>query len=422
MSKNKIIALKKPGEFAADPLTELLRSGARQLIVDAVEAELHELLNQYVDIKDQQGHRQIVRNGYLPERKIQTGIGPVKVKVPKIRDKSGQGIKFNSALLPPYLRKTKSVEEVLPWLYLKGISTGDFQEALQALLGSDASGLSASTISRLKRIWEEEHESWSQRNLKSKRYVYIWADGVYFNIRSETDRQCMLVIIGVTEQGRKEFIAIEDGYRESEQSWSELLLRIKAQGLRYAPELAVGDGAMGFWSALRKVYPKTVHQRCWVHKTANVLNKLPKSVQPKAKQALHEIWMAPTKREAYRAFDIAISTYSSKYPKAMECLEKDKEEMLAFYDFPSSHWQHIRTSNPIESTFATVRLRTAKTRGCVARNTILAMVYKLGQSAQKRWRRLRGFRLLADVIRGVQFKDGEPVGSLEESESSRAVV
>jgi len=422
MSKNKIIALKKPGEFAADPLTELLRSGARQLIVDAVEAELHELLDQYVDIKDQQGHRQIVRNGYLPERKIQTGIGPVKVKVPKIRDKSGQGIKFNSALLPPYLRKTKSVEEVLPWLYLKGISTGGFQEALQALLGSDASGLSASTISRLKRIWEEEHESWSQRNLKSKRYVYIWADGVYFNIRSETDRQCMLVIIGVTEQGRKEFIAIEDGYRESEQSWSELLLRIKAQGLRYAPELAIGDGAMGFWSALRKVYPKTVHQRCWVHKTANVLNKLPKSVQPKAKQALHEIWMAPTKREAYRAFDIAISTYSSKYPKAMECLEKDKEEMLAFYDFPSSHWQHIRTSNPIESTFATVRLRTAKTRGCVARNTILAMVYKLGQSAQKRWRRLRGFRLLADVIRGVQFKDGEPVGSLKESESNRAVV
>jgi len=422
MSKNKIIALKKPGEFAADPLTELLRSGARQLIVDAVEAELHELLNQYVDIKDQQGHRQIVRNGYLPEREIQTGIGPVKVKVPKIRDKSGQGIKFNSALLPPYLRKTKSVEEVLPWLYLKGISTGDFQEALQALLGSDASGLSASTISRLKRTWEEEHESWSQRNLKSKRYVYIWADGVYFNIRSETDRQCMLVIIGVTEKGRKEFIAIEDGYRESEQSWSELLLRIKAQGLRYAPELAVGDGAMGFWSALRKVYPKTVHQRCWVHKTANVLNKLPKSIQPKAKQALHEIWMAPTKKQAYRAFDIAISTYSSKYPKAMECLEKDKEEMLAFYDFPSSHWQHIRTSNPIESTFATVRLRTAKTRGCVARNTILAMVYKLGQSAQKRWRRLRGFRLLADVIRGVQFKDGEPVGSLKESESSRAVV
>jgi len=422
MSKNKIIELKKPAEFTTDSLTELLRNGAHQLIVDAVEAELHDLLNQYSDMKDQHGHRQIVRNGYLPEREIQTGIGPITVKVPKIRDKSGQGIKFNSALLPPYLRKTKSVEELLPWLYLKGISTGDFQEALQALLGPDAKGLSAGTISRLKRIWEEEHDVWSRRNLKTKRYVYIWADGVYFNVRSETDRQCILVIIGVTEQGRKEFIAIEDGYRESEQSWSELLLRIKAQGLRVAPELAIGDGALGFWKALSKVFPQTIHQRCWVHKTANVLNKLPKTVQPKVKQALHEIWMAPTKNEAYKAFDIAISTYSAKYPKAMECLEKDKSEMLAFYDFPAAHWQHIRTSNPIESTFATVRLRTAKTRGCVARHTILAMVYKLGQSAQKRWRRLRGFKLLADVIRGVQFKDGEPVASIAEEKSNKVAV
>jgi len=422
MSKNKIIELKKPAEFTTDSLTELLRNGAHQLIVDAVEAELHDLLNQYSDMKDQHGHRQIVRNGYLPEREIQTGIGPITVKVPKIRDKSGQGIKFNSALLPPYLRKTKSVEELLPWLYLKGISTGDFQEALQALLGPDAKGLSAGTISRLKRIWEEEHDVWSRRNLKTKRFVYIWADGVYFNVRSETDRQCILVIIGVTEQGRKEFIAIEDGYRESEQSWSELLLRIKAQGLRVAPELAIGDGALGFWKALSKVFPQTIHQRCWVHKTANVLNKLPKTVQPKVKQALHEIWMAPTKNEAYKAFDIAISTYSAKYPKAMECLEKDKSEMLAFYDFPAAHWQHIRTSNPIESTFATVRLRTAKTRGCVARHTILAMVYKLGQSAQKRWRRLRGFKLLADVIRGVQFKDGEPVASIAEEKSNKVAV
>jgi len=422
MSKNKIIELKKPAEFTTDSLTELLRNGAHQLIVDAVEAELHDLLNQYSDMKDQHGHRQIVRNGYLPEREIQTGIGPITVKVPKIRDKSGQGIKFNSALLPPYLRKTKSVEELLPWLYLKGISTGDFQEALQALLGPDAKGLSAGTISRLKRIWEDEHDVWSRRNLKTKRFVYIWADGVYFNVRSETDRQCILVIIGVTEQGRKEFIAIEDGYRESEQSWSELLLRIKAQGLRVAPELAIGDGALGFWKALSKVFPQTIHQRCWVHKTANVLNKLPKTVQPKVKQALHEIWMAPTKNEAYKAFDIAISTYSAKYPKAMECLEKDKSEMLAFYDFPAAHWQHIRTSNPIESTFATVRLRTAKTRGCVARHTILAMVYKLGQSAQKRWRRLRGFKLLADVIRGVQFKDGEPVASIAEEKSNKVAV
>ena len=422
MNKNKVIALKKPGDLSEDPLTELLRNGARQLIANAVEAELQELLSQYASLKNEQGHLQVVRNGYLPEREIQTGIGPVKIRVPKIRDKSNQGIKFNSALLPPYLRKTRSVEEMLPWLYLKGISTGDFQETLQALLGRDAKGLSASTISRCKRIWEEEHEAWSRRPLEKKRYVYIWADGVYFNIRSDDARQCILVIIGVTEQGRKEFIAIEDGYRESEQSWSELLLRIKAQGLRYSPKLAVGDGALGFWKALRKIFPKTVHQRCWVHKTANVLNKLPKVVQPKVKQALHEIWMAPTKEEAYKAFDVAVSTYSAKYPKAMDCLEKDKDEMLAFYNFPAPHWQHIRTSNPIESTFATVRLRTAKTRGCVARHTILSMVYKLGQSAQKRWRRLRGFKLLAEVIRGIQFKDGERIDSIREGEFNRAVI
>ena len=422
MSKNKIIELKKPGEFSEDPLTELLRNGARQLISDAVEAELQELLNQYAELKNEQGHLQVVRNGYLPERSIQTGIGQVKVKVPKIRDKSGQGIKFNSALLPPYLRKTRSVEEVLPWLYLKGISTGDFQEALEALLGSDSKGLSASTISRLKSVWEQEQAAWSRRSLASKRYVYIWADGVYFNIRSDDTKQCILVIIGVTELGKKEFIAIEDGYRESEQSWSELLLRIKAQGLNQSPKLAVGDGALGFWKAMNKVFPKTKHQRCWVHKTANVLNKLPKMVQPKVKQALHEIWMAPTRKDAYEAFDIALTTYSAKYPRAMECLEKDKVEMLAFYDFPAPHWQHIRTSNPIESTFATVRLRTKKTRGCVARHTILAMVWKLGQSAQKKWRKLRGFKLLGDVIRGVQFKDGEQIDPLNVDELNRAVV
>jgi len=422
MTKNKVIALKKPGEFSADPLSELLRSGARKLITDAVEIELQQLLSQYASLKNEQGHHQVVRNGYLPEREILTGIGTIKVKVPKIRDKSGQGIKFNSSLLPPYLRKTKSMEEVLPWLYLKGISTGDFQEALQALVGSGTKGLSASVISRCKQAWEEEHRGWNRRNLEDKRYVYIWADGVYFNIRSDDAKQCILVIIGVTEHGRKEFIAIEDGYRESDQSWSELLLRIKSQGLRYSPKLAVGDGALGFWKALSKIFPETVHQRCWVHKTANVLNKLPKMVQPKVKQALHEIWMAPTKEDAYKAFGIAIKTYSDKYPKAMECLKKDKEEMLAFYNFPASHWQHIRTSNPIESTFATVRLRTVKTRGCVARHTILSMVYKLGQSAQKRWRRLRGFKLLADVIRGVQFKDGERIDPVEDGELSRAVV
>ena len=421
MINSKVITLKKPGEFVEDPLTELLRTGARQLIANAVEAELQNLLEQYADLRNEKGHMQVVRNGYLPEREILTGLGPVKVKVPKVRDKSRQGIKFNSALLPPYLRKTKAIEEVLPWLYLKGISTGDFQEALQALLGSEAKGLSSSTISRLKVIWEQEHETWSGRGFNGKRYVYIWADGVYFNVRSDDAKQCILVIVGVTEQGRKEFIAIEDGYRESEQSWLELLLRIKAQGLAHAPELAVGDGALGFWKALRKAYPQTRHQRCWVHKTANVLNKLPKTVQPKVKQALHEIWMAPTRDAAYKAFDVTLATYSGKYLKAMECLEKDKEEMLAFYDFPAAHWQHIRTSNPIESTFATVRLRTAKTRGCVARHTILSMVYKLDQSAQKKWRRLRGFKLLAEVIRGVKFKDGERVEAVKESELDRVV-
>lgn len=407
MAKSNVFDLKKRDESSTDLLTELLRSGARQLIAEAVEAELQGFLAQYSELKDKKGRRQIVRNGYLPEREIQTGIGKVEVKVPKVRDKSCQGIKFNSSLLPPYLRKTKSVEDVLPWLYLKGISTGDFQEALQALLGVDATGLSSSTISRCKRVWEEEHKTWQQRRLSGKRYVYIWADGIYFNIRSDDARQCILVIIGVTDQGHKELIAIEDGYRESEKSWSELLLRTKLQGLEAAPKLAIGDGALGFWKALSQVYPETKHQRCWAHKTANVLNKLPKSVQPKVKQALHEIWMAPTKESAYNAFDRAVKIYSDKYPKAMQCLEKDKDQMLAFYDFPAIHWQHIRTSNPIESTFATVRLRTNKTRSCISRNTILAMVYKLGISAQKRWRKLRGFKLLAEVIRGVQFKDGE---------------
>ena len=422
MNQDKVIPLKKPGEFSEDPLTELLRAGAKKLIANAVEAELQSLLSQYSELKSEQGHQLVVRNGYLPEREIQTGIGPVQVRVPKVRDKSGQGIKFNSTLLPPYLRKTRSVEDVLPWLYLKGVSTGDFQEALSALFGKDSKGLSSSTISRCKRIWEKEHDRWSRRSFENKRYVYIWADGVYFNIRNDDSKQCILVIIGVTEHGRKEFIAIEDGYRESEQSWTELLLRIKAQGLKYPPELAVGDGALGFWKALSKIYPETVHQRCWVHKTANVLNKLPKLLQPKVKQALHQIWMAPTREDAYKAFRAVLTVYSDKYPKAMECLKKDKKELLAFYDYPAAHWQHIRTSNPIESTFATVRLRTVKTRGCVARHTILTMVYKLGQSAQKRWRRLRGFKLLADVVSGVQFRNGEQVEQVAEEDSGKMVM
>src|SRR6056297_102447 len=406
MKKNTVVGLKKPFEIEEDPLTELLRTGARRLIAEAVEAELQDFLEQFSEYRNQQGLRQVVRNGHLPERELQTGIGSVTVKVPKVRDKSGQGIKFNSALLPPYLRKTKSVEDLLPWLYLKGISSGDFQEALRCLLGPNAPGLSASTISRCKRVWEEEHAAWNRRSLTSKRYIYIWADGVYFNVRSDDARQCILVIVGVTEHGRKEFVAIEDGYRESEQSWSELLLRLKSQGMKQAPKLAVGDVALGFWAALSKVYPETRHQRCWVHKTANVLNKLPKAVQPKVKAALHDIWMAGTRDDAYKAFDNALERFGAKYAKAMDCLKKDKEELLAFYDFPAEHWLHIRTTNPIESAFATVRLRTKKSKNCGSRETTLAMVYKLMQSAEKRWIKIRGFRLLTLVVNNVEFKDG----------------
>jgi len=406
MSKDTIIAFKTPEEERTDPLTDLLRTGAQQLIASAVEAELLELLGHYADDKDEQGRHVVVRNGYLPAREIQTGIGAVKVKVPKVRDRSGSGICFHSSLLPPYLRRTKSMEELLPWLYLKGLSTGDFQEALAALLGKDAKGLSAGTISRLKDGWRADLAKWQQRELDKKRYVYFWADGVYFNIRGDEARQCILVIVGVDEHGHKEFVAIEDGYRESEQSWLEVLNSLKQRGLQVAPKLAIGDGALGFWKALSKVYGETRHQRCWVHKTANVLNKLPKGVQEKAKDALHQIWMAATREDAYKAFDGFLATYRDKYPKATGCLEKDRETLLAFYDFPAVHWQHIRTSNPIESTFATVRLRTNKTRGCVSRQTILSMVLQLGQSAQKRWRRLRGFKHLADVIRGVKFENG----------------
>ena len=406
MSKDTIIQFKTPEAERTDPLTDLLRSGAQQLIANAVEAELLELLGQYADSKDEQGRQMIVRNGYLPAREIQTGIGAVKVKVPKVRDRSGSGICFHSNLLPPYLRRTKSMEELLPWLYLKGLSTGDFQEALAALLGKDAKGLSAGTISRLKDGWRADLAKWQQQRLDKKRYVYFWADGVYFNIRGDEARQCILVIVGVDEHGHKEFVAIEDGYRESEQSWLEVLNSIKQRGLQVGPKLAIGDGALGFWKALSKAYGETRHQRCWVHKTANVLNKLPKGAQEKAKSALHQIWMAATREDAYKAFDGFLATYRDKYPKAASCLEKDRETLLAFYDFPAAHWQHIRTSNPIESTFATVRLRTNKTRGCVSRQTILSMVFQLGQSAQKRWRRLRGFKHLADVIRGVKFENG----------------
>ena len=409
MSKDNVIDFKKPEPFVDDPLTDVLRTGARKLLTEALEAEIEGFLSQYRDLKDHQAHQRVVRNGYLPEREVQTGIGPVSVKVPRARDRQpdrGSGpIRFTSSLLPPYLRKTKSMEELIPWLYLKGISTGDFTEALAALLGEDAPGLSAATISRLKTIWQEDLDQWQKRDLSFKRYVYIWADGIYCNVRME-DRQCLLVIIGATEDGRKELLALESGFRESELSWTELLIDLKHRGLTAAPELAIGDGALGFWKALTKVYHHTRWQRCWVHKTANVLNHFPKSLQAKAKEKLHQIWMAPNKEEAQRHFDEFISLYEAKYPKATQCLEKDREVLLTFYDFPAEHWIHIRTTNPIESTFATVRLRTAKVRSCFSSKTVVTMAFKLCQCAQKRWQRLYGYRKLGKVISGIRFVDG----------------
>ncbi len=377
--------------IALDPLSDLLRLGAQELIAQAVETELQVLLDQYKDVRLLDGRKAVVRNGFLPSRTVQTGIGDVEVKVPKVRDRSKTGVKFNSNLLPPYLKRAKSIEELIPWLYLKGISTGNMQESLTSLLGEQAGGLSANTVSRLKIKWLAEHSEWRQQDLSQKRYVYWWADGIYSNVRMD-DKLCLLVIIGVTEQGTKEIVAIEDGFRESTASWLELLTNLRERGLTVSPKLAIGDGALGFWNAMRKSYPSCRHQRCWVHKTANVLNKLPKSMQPKVKAALHEIWMAETREKAHTAFSRTIKSFCAKYPKAMKCLTDSKEELLAFYDFPAEHWTHIRTTNPIESTFATVRLRTKRTRSCGSRDTTLAMIYKLIESAQKRWKELRASR------------------------------
>jgi len=419
MSKDNVVQMQAP-EGINDPLTELLRQGARQLIEQAIGAELNELLDQYAEERDEQGRRMVVRNGYLPKREILTGIGPVEVKVPKVRSRNGESVVFHSALVPPYVRKARRVEAALPWLYLKGISTGQMQEALEVLLGEEAKGLSAPVVSRLKREWEAEYTAWCRRALDKDRWVYLWADGIHSGLRAEGQKLCALVIIGVNERGEKHLLAIEDGVRESTQSWREILLDLKHRGLKDAAQLAVGDGALGFWAALDEVYPETAHQRCWVHKTANVLNALPKSVQPKVKKALREIWMAEDRASADKAFDHFVRTYKAKYPKAAECLKKDRESLLSFYDFPAEHWQHIRTTNPIESTFATIRHRTRKTKGCVSRSTMLTMIYKLGLCAEKRWRRIRGFAHLAKVIEGVTFKDGIEVNS--STEESRSVA
>jgi putative transposase len=408
MTDTNVFQFSQPGTFA-DPLTEVLRNGARTLLARAVEAEVATLLERHVDEVTDDGRRRLVRHGHLPEREIVTGIGPVAVRCPRVRDRVGEGserIRFSSAILPSYARRSKSLDVLIPILYLKGISTGDFEEALVALLGKDAGGLSASTVARLKDVWSEEWVRWSKRDLSAKRYVYFWVDGIHVQARLEDQAQCLLVIIGATPEGKKELVGLIDGVRESAQSWRELLLDLKRRGLAMGPELAVADGALGFWQAVEEVWPKTRGQRCWVHKTANVLNKLPKSQQPKAKRALKEIWMGETKKDALLAFDAFIETWGIKYDKAVECLTKDRDALLTFYDFPAEHWKHLRTTNVIESSFATIRHRTVRSKGCLSNKTALAMIYKLAEAAEKSWRRLDGHNQLPKVILGVRFADG----------------
>jgi len=392
-----------------DLLTEVLRKGARELLAQAIDQEVREWIEQRTELVDEHGRRQVVRNGHLPERTIQTGIGPVEVRQPRVHDRRTKDERevFSSKILPPYLRKTKSLEELIPWLYLKGISTGDFQEALQALVGPKCPGLSANTITRLKSVWQEEYEVWSKRSLAGKEYVYIWADGIYSNVRLTDDKVCLLVLIGVTKEGRKELLAVWDGTRESELSWLEVIRDLKRRGLAIAPKLAIGDGALGFWAALRKEWPSTREQRCWVHKTANVLNDLPKAMQPKAKARLHDIWMAATRADATKAFDAFLEDYSAKYPKATDCLKKDRDVLLTFYDFPAEHWRHIRTTNPIESTFATIRLRHRRTKGNGTRAATLTMLFKLAESAAQHWRTLNAAELLIEVAKDTKFQDGQ---------------
>lgn len=388
-------------------LEAMMRQGARQMIKQVLELELAQLLEQFSNVTTIDGRQAVVRNGYLPERDILTAGGPVAVKVPKVRDRSGSGVKFNSALVPPYVRKSPRVSTALPWLYLKGISTGDMSEALSVLLGDEAKGLSANVVSRLKAQWADEWQQWNRRDLSAARYVYWWVDGIHTGAKTEDCKgQCLLVIIGVRPDGTKERVAIFDGFRESKESWLEVLLDLKARGLQEGPKLATGDGAMGFWAALEAVFPQTRTQRCWFHKLGNVLDALPKAQQAKAKAALHEIFMAATRQEAFTAFDRFVKTYGAKYPKATEKLVKDRDSLLAFYDFPAEHWQHIRTTNPIESTFATVRHRTSRSRNCLSRSTFLGMAFKLMEEAEKSWRRIRGADKIGLLIKGEQFRDG----------------
>ena len=403
MKKDKIIELKKPG--FVDSLTELLRVGARKLVVEALEAEFEGFL---LEVKErlEDGRRRVVRNGYLPEREILTGLGHVSIQIPRVRDRSEEKekIRFQSSLIPPYMRRTATLDNVLPLLYLKGISESDFVEVLSPIFGEQAKNLSPSVISRLKVSWEAEYEQWRTKDVPESAFVYWWVDGIGFNVRGG-ERRCVLVVMGVDEKGNKVLLSLEDGFRESTESWLSVLRNLKARGIT-CPRLTIGDGALGFWNAVSQVFPKARPQRCWFHKMGNVLDKLPKSQQAKAKSMLQEIWMSGTRQEAYKAFDRFIQEYDAKYPKATECLLKDKEALLTFYDFPAEHWVHLRTTNPIESVFATVRNRTYKAKGAFSSKTVLTMAFKLMQSAQKNWIRLRGFHHIENVIKGLKFTDG----------------
>jgi transposase-like protein len=405
-----------------DPLTAVLRSGARRLLVQAIEAEAEAFLAEMADRRLVDGRARVVRHGHGPERTIQTGIGPVEVRRVKVRDRapagSGERVRFTSRILPRWARRTGSLAALLPVLYLRGISTGDFQEALAALLGKEAPNLSPPVIARLRSDWQAEYERWQRRDLSARRYVYVWADGVYLQARMEPQAECMLVVIGATPEGRKELVGFQVGTRESAQSWRELLVGLRARGLAIAPELAVGDGALGFWKAREEVFPATRHQRCWIHKAANVLNKMPKSLQANARQDLREIWLAPDRATAEAALATFEAKYAPKYDRAVACLAKDREALLTFYDFPAEHWDHLRSSNPIESVFATVRHRTVRTKGALSQETARLMVFKLVMAAARTWRRLKGENQLPKVIEGVTFKDGVEVTTADAQDAA----
>jgi transposase-like protein len=410
MKDNSVVELQTQASAALagrNPLEDILRQGAQKMLQQAIDNEVSEYLLEHRDQRTEQGHQAVVRNGRLPARKVLSGVGPVEIEQPRVRDRRVEAGRFTSAILPRYLRRVPSLDALIPALYLRGISTGDFQQALEAILGPQAAGLSASNIVRLKEGWEAEYQQWTRRDLSGKNYVYWWADGIYFNVRLEEGRRCILVLMGALEDGTKELLAVVDGERESKLSWLDLLRGLKQQGLNSVPKLAVGDGALGFWSAMAEAYPTVRVQRCWVHKTANVLDKLPKSVQGQAKDKIHEMYLAPTRATALKAYEAFLALYQAKYPKACQCLAKDKEDLFTFYDFPAEHWAHLRTSNPIESTFATVRLRTARTKGCGSRMATLTMVWQLARAAKRKWRRLNGSALLGSVIEGVVFVDGE---------------